>query len=328
MELRHFRYFVAVAEELHFGRAARRLHIAQPPLSRQIQALEHELGMPLFERLPRALRLTPAGEAFLEGVRRVLGETERAVARARWAGRGEAGRLVIAHIDAANHGPLVGRLASAMEERHPEVRLELLQMGSAAAWDALREHRADAAVTYYQPWYAPEFEHAVLLDDPVSGILLSARHPLAARDGLRLAELEPYPMHYFPRSLNPIAFDHVLMGFAERGLRPRMGQQSTSFPVVAAMVAEGQGWVAVTRTMLANAPSGTVYRRFADEPIPFGMALLWRAGDISPALARLVAVARDLADVWRVAPIVGAGDSPALSEEGAMEVEEAARAGE
>lgn len=295
MELRHLRYFVTLAEELNFGRAARRLHMAQPPLSRQIQSLEQELGTPLFERLLRGLRLTPAGEEMLAGARRVLAEVERAVERARGAARGETGRVMLAHSSAAEHGSLVAALVHTMAELHPGVQVELRQMNTGSAWEAVRDRTADAALTYFRPWFAPELRAVPLLDDPITGVLLSDRHPLASRERLSLPELEPHPMLYIPRSLSGHLYDYVLQALAERGLNARVGQESASIAVLVAMVAEGDGWMLATPNVAAQSPPGTVFRAFAEAPIPFGVALLWRADDEPAPVAALAAAARHLA---------------------------------
>src|SRR5256714_10717927 len=123
MELRHLRYFVAVAEELHFGRAAERLHIAQPPLSRQIRDLEREVGTPLFERVPRGVELTPAGSAFLPVARLTLAQAERAQRSAQRAALGETGRLRVGFVEAATHSGILADVLSFFRVHLPSVGL-------------------------------------------------------------------------------------------------------------------------------------------------------------------------------------------------------------
>src|SRR5689334_5740766 len=142
MELRHLRYFLAVAEELHFGRAATRLGIAQPPLSQQIRQLEQELGATLLNRTKRRVELTPAGRAFLEHTRQILAETERAKRVARRAGRGEIGRLAIGFVSSADLDVLP-RVLRAWRERFPDVEVELHALLTAAQVDALGRGRLD-----------------------------------------------------------------------------------------------------------------------------------------------------------------------------------------
>src|SRR3954467_2399512 len=141
MELRHLRYFVAVAEELHFGRAAERLNIAQPPLSRQIRDLERELGTPLFERGPRGAELTPAGRAFLPEARLTLAQAERAQRTAQRAAQGETGRLRVGFVEAATHSGILPDVLSFSRMHLPAIGLSLLEMDSPQQAEALRESR-------------------------------------------------------------------------------------------------------------------------------------------------------------------------------------------
>jgi len=145
MELRHLHYFVAVAEELHFGRAAHRLHIAQPPLSQQIRQLEEELGVQLFLRTKRSVSLTEAGAAFLEEAQRVLEQTKRAVEVAQRTGHGEQGKLIIGFVGSATYG-LLPRLLRRFRERFPEVTLVLRELTTSQQVHALHEQRIHLGV--------------------------------------------------------------------------------------------------------------------------------------------------------------------------------------
>src|SRR6478752_8337361 len=146
MELRHLRYFVAVAEEMHFGRAAERLRIAQPPLSRQIRDLEREIGAPLFERVPRGVDLTPAGSAFLPEARLTLSQAERAQRTAQRAAKGETGRLRVGFVDAATHSGVLPNVLSFFRMHLPSIGLSLFEMDSMQQTDALREGRIDIGI--------------------------------------------------------------------------------------------------------------------------------------------------------------------------------------
>src|SRR5512132_1074237 len=146
MELRHLRYFVAVAEELPLGRAAERLNIAQPPLSRQIRDLEREVGTPLFERVPRGVELTPAGRAFLPEARLTLAQAERAQRTAQRAARGESGRLRVGFVEAATYSGILPDVLSFFRMHLPSIGLSLLEMDSMQQADALREGRIDIGI--------------------------------------------------------------------------------------------------------------------------------------------------------------------------------------
>src|ERR687885_395673 len=151
MELRHLRHFVAVAEELHVGRAAARLHIAQPPLSRQIRDLERDVGAPLFARVPRGVALTPAGHAFLPEARLTLAQAERARRTAQRAARGEIGRLRVGFVEAATFSGILPDVLRFFRKHYPDVALELLELSSLQQAEALREGRIDVGLLYSPP---------------------------------------------------------------------------------------------------------------------------------------------------------------------------------
>src|SRR6476619_6209369 len=151
MELRHLRYFVAVAEELNFGRAAQRLHIAQPPLSRQIRDLEREVGTPLFERGARGVELTHAGRAFLPEVRLTLAQAERAQRTAQRAARGETGRLRVGFVDAATLSGILPDVLAFFRMHLPSIGLSLFEMDPPQQADALRDGRIDLGIVQSPP---------------------------------------------------------------------------------------------------------------------------------------------------------------------------------
>src|SRR6478672_10352663 len=182
MELRHLRYFVAVAEEGHVTRAAERLGIQQPPLSQQIRALETELEVQLFRRKPRGVELTPAGEAFLAEARIVIERAEHAVLVARRAARGEAGRLGLGFTSSASFHPLVPRVIRDFRETSPLVALSLEEAGTAELVEGLRGERIDAA--------ADLTIHSLLEEEMVAALPSGHRLAAAAKSRLPLRALE------------------------------------------------------------------------------------------------------------------------------------------
>jgi DNA-binding transcriptional LysR family regulator len=187
VDLRQLRYFVAVAEELHFSRAAVRLNLAQSALSSQIRALEQEIGGPLLTRSTRHVELTPAGEALLEDARDVLAAADGAMSRARALARGEAGALVIGSLGPAPGGifaPLIARFGSL----HPDVRVEIRALDFTDLVDGVRERRADLAFLY-EPLDEPDLEVVPLLAEPRI-VVLPRGHRLAGRDSLSPADLD------------------------------------------------------------------------------------------------------------------------------------------
>ncbi|MDU2611008.1 MAG: LysR family transcriptional regulator, partial [Pseudomonas aeruginosa] len=189
MELRHLRYFIAVAEELHFGRAAERLGISQPPLSQQIQALEEEIGARLFERTNRRVELTDAGRLFLDESRQVLAQVDKAVLLARRAHLGELGELKIGFTSSAPFTSTIPSSIHAFRKAYPDVHLDLQEMSSRQVLKALLEESLQVGVI--RPLALPDAVHWVeLFREPLVAVL-RADHPLAAgsEDGLAIAAL-------------------------------------------------------------------------------------------------------------------------------------------
>ena len=208
MELRHLRYFVTVAEELHFGRAARRLHLSQPPLSMQIKALESEVGAMLLARSRRKVELTPAGVVFLREAREILTRVEQAGAAARRADRGEIGELSIAFITIADYNvlPLV---LSEFRARHPGVRLNLREATTDAQLRDLAAQRIDVGFML-APVQDATLASEPLLREPLIAAL-AERHPLARKRGaLPLASLAEWPFILFPRHMAPGLYDDIV----------------------------------------------------------------------------------------------------------------------
>src|SRR6266511_732117 len=156
MELRHLRYFIAAAEEEHFGRAARRLAIVQPAVTRQIRQLEEELGVELFERIGRGVKLTVAGRILLQDARRTLAESDRAVRRAHMAAIGQLGTLTVSFVEASIYCDIVPHVLADFRKQCPDVQLELVALRSIDQWSALRQRQVNTAFLYYLPNDFPE----------------------------------------------------------------------------------------------------------------------------------------------------------------------------
>lgn len=238
VELRHLRYFVAVAEELHFGRAARRLGLAQPPLSQQIRQLEDELGCRLLERRPR-VRLTPAGEALLDHSRRALGDVERALAAVRDAGAGRTGTLSIGFPASA----LLTGLPSLIQDfraAFPDVRLDLRELSSADQLVALKEHRIDVAFLREAPADDASLRCDVVVREPFVVVAPSA-HPISSRDGVRLAALALEAFVLFPPEVAPALHRQVHSLFRQAGFEPRVAQSAAEWLTIVGLVESGVG---------------------------------------------------------------------------------------
>lgn len=293
MELRHLRYFIAVADELHFGRAAERLCISQPPLSQQIQQLERELGFALFNRTQRRVELTAAGELFLDEAREMLAHLERAVAASRRVARGEVGWLGIGFVGTATYAFLPAVL-SAFRARYPEVELVLRELVSARQAQALRERRIHVGLA--RPAIEEEgIVSAAIVREPLVAALPEA-HRLAGRDRLALADLAAEPFILFPPLPKPSYADFIVSVCRQAGFSPRVVQETAEIHTAISLVAAGLGVTLVPASVQSAHREGIAYRPF-DEPQPLTeLAIAHRAGDSSPVLTAFLETAREVAD--------------------------------
>ena len=225
MELRHLRYFVAVAEERHFGRAAERLGISQPPLSQQIQSLERELGTQLFHRIPRRLELTNAGEVLLEEARWILARAEQAIRNVERAGRGELGKLCIGFTFAASFNAFVPATIRSFQETYSGVSVTLREADSTALCRALLEGDADAAFIR-PPSSDPERIQLDALFDEDMLVALPTGHPLEKSTVVPLAALSDQPFILYPRRLAATVYDDIIAGCREAGFTPIVVQEA------------------------------------------------------------------------------------------------------
>ncbi|KAB1438816.1 LysR substrate-binding domain-containing protein [Pseudodesulfovibrio senegalensis] len=239
MELRHIRYFLAVAEELHFGRAAKRLHIAQPPLSQQIRQLEEEMEVRLFARTSRSVKLTPEGELFLDEARRLLAGLDRAVDRTRDLARGKHGRLAVGFMGPASLS-LLPEALRVFRRENPDVRLDLTTAASRDQLRMLRSGRMDVAFVHAQGREFEEFPSRLFLREPYV-LVVPDGHFLAGRASVDIRELRDEPMIFYPRHLQPQLFDSFIASFREAGFSPKIVQESNSEQSTIALVATGLG---------------------------------------------------------------------------------------
>jgi len=295
MELRHLRYFVAVAEEEHFGRAARRLHLSQPPLNRQVHQLEEEIGVALLESTGRGVRLTPAGRAFLDGARATLAESQRAVRSAQLVARGDVGQLNVAFVDNATCTAIVPEVVTRLRARRPDLGIDLQVLSTAAQWEALREGRIDAGFCYDRP-DDPAIHAEVIFRDRVV-LALPARHPLARKPRLRVRDLAGKPLIAFPRKLSPRYHDQVFGALQARGAVLNVVQESATDATRLSLVASGLGLTLVVESASASRPRRVVLRRFEDASLRVEALLIWRAVDErAPPLSSFLETTREVRD--------------------------------
>ena len=289
MELRHLRYFVAVAEELHFGRAAEKLHIAQPPLSQQIQQLEREMGVPLFHRANRRVTLTAAGQVFLGEVRRSLDGLAQAVQAARRADRGEVGILAVGFVASATYD-LLPTLLAQFRAQFPDVELLLYELNAAEQAGALADRRIHVGLA------RPSLEDAGLVVETVLRepflVALPETHPLAVRERPALAELSGEPFISFPENPKPSYADAIKAVCARAGFSPNVVQEAREMQTALSLVAAGLGVTLVPASVQNVRRRGVVYRPLADADATTELTVAYRRDDSSPPLSRFLEIVR------------------------------------
>lgn len=290
MELRHLRYFVAVAEELHFGRAAERLHMAQSPLSQQVRQLEAAVGVELFRRTTRRVELTDAGAAYLAKARGILVDVEVAAQDARRAAHGDVGRLSIGFTGSATY-ELLPRVARGLRTVLPGVELELHgELLTPRQVEALREHGLDLG--FIRPPARDPFLAVEVLRQEKLVAVLPRHHRLADRPRLALADLRDDPFISYPSRFRSVTHDAVIEACARAGFYPTIIQQVQETSTLVAFVAGGLGVALVPESVRHLQITGASYHEVEGPGGTVDLALAYRADDASPVLARALAAIR------------------------------------
>ena len=284
MELRHLRYFVAVAEELHFGHAASRLHTSQPSLSQQIRDLERELKVDLFLRTKRRVALTRAGQRFLQEARGILSSAERAAGLAREAERGESQKLVVG-ISPETDWLFLGKALRLFAEHAPSVQVIFQNLTPAAQVDALRGGDIDLG------FVGLPLEAEGMVTETTGRarlvVALPEKHPLARKNDLRLDELSKEAYLLWPRHLSPGSYDQLLSVFRRAGFGPPIAMEGglPSTRTVLGMIAAGLAIALVDPVLEQMSAPGVVFRPFAGRGVFTETGVVYRRTDASPILA-------------------------------------------
>jgi DNA-binding transcriptional LysR family regulator len=289
MELRHLRYFVAVGEEQHFGRAAARLHVAQPPLSRQIQDLESEMGFLLFDRLPRGVRLSAAGNVFLSDARRILEDVDEAKRRAERIAHGKAGTLRIGIATALSwHGMVVDSFRK-FRRCQPDVELVVHHLLSVHQVDAVLSDRLDVGfAATITPWHK-DLAHRQFAQERLL-LAVPKRHPLTKLTRIRLQDLRNIPFVGFQRWANPAFYDELMQACARGGLTaPRIVQEATDRDTQLGLVQCRVGIAWQTESIRWHCPRGLVLLPVVDMNIRVPYNLIWKKDNSSPLLQTFLA---------------------------------------
>ncbi len=291
MDLRQMRYFLTLAEERNFTRAAERLHMAQPPLTRQIRALEEDLGAELFVRTPKGVNLTAAGQALLAEVPNLLALAQRAKERALLASQGLSGRLDVG-IFGSGVLDVIPRILSRFHKERPEVRIVLHNLTKSEQLQALRERRISVGFNRLIP---PEEDLVVetVLREPMI-VALPAAHHLCKKPSLRISDLSDQPLILYPNL--PIAglAQQVLQAFVREKAVVRVEQEVEDVLTAIALVAGGFGVCVTTASSASLRLPGVVYRPLESSVLrEIELSCLYRRADTSPVLSAFVAVVRD-----------------------------------
>lgn len=293
MELRHLRYFIAVAEELHFGRAARRLRLAQPPLSQQIRSLEHKLGLRLFHRTSRRVELTPEGAAFLSHARLTLLHADRAFEFGRAAARGEAGHIAIGFVTSAVYN-MVPDILREFHRVRPQVRIQCFEMDPEEQVAALRHHKLDVA-----------FLRTPVREEGLASLHLSRESLVlacpveegkaAATGPARLADYAHEEFIMLPRTLAPLYHDLVVGACRRARFQPRCNQEAGEWQTALALVAAGLGVMLVPESLRYWQRPGVCYRSLKTKTGELSLELAWRQGGPQPLVEAFAETARTVA---------------------------------
>lgn len=279
-DIRQMRYFVVLAETLHFGRAAERLHLTQPPLSRQIAALEKSLGVKLIERHTRHAKLTAAGTSFLKDAKAVLASFDQACDNARFADMGGIGELKIGFMMHAAF-TIVPKLTKRFLSKHPKVKIHLREAIPSALPDDILSGRLDAGILF-PPGKIRGLEFRVIHREELC-LALPAGHPLAGRKTITPRILENEPLIATPPEVSPNLRDTILQWFHSQEIEPTIRLETQLQQTIVSLVAEGLGIALVPESMKKLGLGGVEFRRLKEAPqIEHGIA--WRPGNLNPSL--------------------------------------------
>ncbi|HEY9381128.1 MAG TPA: LysR substrate-binding domain-containing protein [Burkholderiales bacterium] len=292
MELRKLRHFVVLAEELHFGRAAERLAMTQPPLSLSIQALEEELGVQLFERTRRSVALTHAGATFLVEARHILERTVHAVELARAANRGEVGRLAVGFM-ASSAYTLLPLVLKDFRVRFPEVRLDLRELTLPQQSEAFR--RGEIEISLLRPPISDAALQSEIVLDESLVVALPAGHRLAHQQRVSLHTLADEAFVMYPRWQGLVLHDLIVRFCLAHGFTPRVAQEASQTHAVLGLVSAGIGVALVPFSAQAIGLRGLEYRPLKEKTPPVQTAVAWRRGDHSPVVAAFLNTVRSAA---------------------------------
>ncbi|MGL5942427.1 MAG: LysR family transcriptional regulator [Waterburya sp.] len=288
MELRHLKYFVAVAEELHFGRAAAKVQITQPVISDQIRRLEAELGVKLFFRTKRTVELTEPGKIFFKEAKQILQRVEKAVSIVQKADRGELGSLIIGYTGPALY-TLLPKIIRSFRDRYPQVELVLKEICTNEQVEAL--NAADIEVGFLHPPVDGDFEFISIMTEKMV-LALPENHPLATLTKVPISKLSDQSFILFPQQEGPHLYSRILLLCQQAGFCPKVVQEVTPQPTMIGLVAAGIGVSFVSESLQNLNRPGVVYRELDVVTPELELVAAWKKDKVSPVLQKFLQIVR------------------------------------
>lgn len=285
IELRQLRHFVTVAEEMHFGRAALRLHMTQPPLSQSIQALEALLGVQLFRRTSRSVALTPAGAALLPEAQRILQQTAALPDLMRRAASGASGRLSLAFVSTADYSVLPHFLRE-FREAYPQVEIDLREATTDVQLDELAQGRIDVGLLIppLPDKTKSQLDYLPVLSEPLILAVPKGLNAVRGKQAVALKAVADLPLIIFPRRIAPAFHDAILACYRDAGLTPHIGQEAIQMQTIIGLVSAGMGIALVPQSVSNLKRPGVDYRALADKTPLVETGMAWRRDNTSPVL--------------------------------------------
>lgn len=291
VELRHLRYFAAVARVEHFGQAAQMLGIAQPALSRQVRQLEEEIGIELLERLPRGVRLTPAGRTYAAEVAAILAQVDAAGKKARSIATGNAGTLSVGFNDVASWHDGIPHRINAFRREYPDIAIELLPLSSMAQIRALHEGKLDAGIVY--DVHCSADDELVLRSTTINlstiRLAVPAGHRLAQKTRIEIVDLKDEPLVWLSRDNLQRYSNQLLSACMDSGLSPVIIQEVSTLSIQLSLISAGMGLGLVGSEVESRVPRNVILRKVRGLNVSFRLVLVWRRDNKAPALANFVA---------------------------------------
>ena len=294
MELRHLRYFVAAAEDENFNRAAERLSVSQPALSRRIGDLEAELGVTLFHRRNKHVALAQCGKFFYNDVKRILDDLDTAKRNVRNFAQGELGTLTIGLNESVARHKIVSQALQAFSSKHPKVQLRLDPIGTTSLVDAVLTGAVDAVILYSRPQNDAKLDYLELARDSFV-VALPKQHPLSSKKRVTLADLRGEKFIWYRREIAPSLNDRLIAACQAGGLSIDIVQNVSSESIRLQLVSVGMGLTFITSsTADFGVPDNVVTKPVSDLTVPLELDLAWRKGHDSPLLKSFIAVIRGI----------------------------------